>query len=58
MPKGILLLGIDADYVPRLATLGLVESSHDLELRRILKSWISQSEVYVIGHKPQNHRIA
>lgn len=55
MPKGILLLGIDADYVPRMATQGLLEASHDLKLRRILKSWISQSEVYVIGHKLQSH---
>ena len=55
LPKGTLLLGIDADYVPRRATLGLVEESHDLELRRVLKSWISKSEVYVIAHKQQDH---
>ncbi len=28
-----------------------VRQSGDLELRRIVESWISSSEVYVIGHK-------
>lgn len=55
MPQGVLLLGIDTDYVPRPITVGIVEESCDLELRRILTSWITKSEVYVIGHKNQVH---
>jgi methylase of polypeptide subunit release factors len=55
LPNGALLLGIDADYIPRLATLNLVEESHDLELCEVLKSCISKSEVYVIVHKCQTH---
>jgi methylase of polypeptide subunit release factors len=54
-PTGLLLLGIDTSYVPRLTTLDLLESSPDLELRRIVKSWISKSEVYVIGFKAHDH---
>ncbi|MFH0821573.1 MAG: class I SAM-dependent methyltransferase [Pseudomonadota bacterium] len=50
-PEGRLLLGIDTGYIPRSATLALVAASRDLELRRIIKSWVSASEVYVIGHK-------
>lgn len=53
-PKGLLLLGINTAYVPRIATLGLVEASHDLELCDIIESWISSSEVYVVGHKAQS----
>ena len=49
MPKGLLLLGIDTNYVERMVTLALIEQSEDLELRRIVESWISCSEVYVIG---------
>ena len=48
-PEGLLLLGIDTDYVERMVTLALIEQSGDLELRRIVESWISSSEVYVIG---------
>jgi methylase of polypeptide subunit release factors len=54
-PEGLLLLGIDTFYVPRPTTLDLLESSPDLELRRIVKSWISTSEVYVIGFKDHDH---
>ena len=51
-PKGVLLMGIDTDYVPRTATINLVQNTEDLELKNIIKSWISKSEVYVIGHRP------
>jgi hypothetical protein len=50
-PEGLLLLGIDAAYVPRTVTLALIEACHDLELVDIITSWISASEVYVIGLK-------
>ncbi len=50
-PEGLLLLGIDTDYVRRIVTLRLIETSEDLELRGIVESWISSSEVYVIGHR-------
>ncbi len=49
MPHGILLLGIDTSFIPRIATLELVEASRDIELKDIIKSWISRSEIYVIG---------
>jgi methylase of polypeptide subunit release factors len=48
-PEGLLLLGIDTHYVDRMVTLGLIEASEDLELQSIVESWISSSEVYVIG---------
>ncbi len=48
-PEGLLLLGIDTAYIERLTTLGLIEASRDLELRNIVESWISSSEVYVVG---------
>jgi methylase of polypeptide subunit release factors len=47
-PVGLLLLGIDTRYIERSTTLGLIETTHDLELRHIVESWISSSEVYVI----------
>ncbi|MFA6222260.1 MAG: class I SAM-dependent methyltransferase [Desulfomonilaceae bacterium] len=50
--NGKLLLGIDAYYVPRLLTIQLINDSTGLELKEIMRSWISKSEVYVIGHKP------
>jgi SAM-dependent methyltransferase len=50
-PEGLLLLGIDTAYVPRPITLNLVESYPDLKLQEIVRSWISTSEVYVIGLK-------
>ncbi len=53
-PEGHLLLGINTAYIPRTATLTLVETSHDLELREIIESWISPSEVYVVGHKAES----
>ncbi len=49
--EGLLLLGIDTFYVSRATTLALVKASPDLELRRIIASWISKSEIYVIGLK-------
>ncbi|MGC8659037.1 MAG: methyltransferase [Desulfomonilaceae bacterium] len=52
--EGLLLLGRDTTYVPRNATLNLVQKVHDLELKDIVKSWISKSEVYVIGHRGHN----
>jgi methylase of polypeptide subunit release factors len=55
-PEGLLLLGIDAAYVPRDVTLGLVEATQDLELMTIVQSWISASEVYVIGLKSHSRR--
>jgi methylase of polypeptide subunit release factors len=54
-PKGLLLLGINAAYVPRRSTLALLDASEDLELREIVKSWISTSEVYVIGQKTRSN---
>ena len=48
---GLLLMGIDTTYVSRMATLNLVQTARDLELKDIIKSWISKSEVYVIGHR-------
>ncbi len=51
-PEGVLLMGIDTDFVPRAATINLVQDTEDLELKNIIKSWISKSEVYVIGHRP------
>lgn len=53
-PEGLLLLGIDTFYVPRLTTLDLLERSQQLELRKIVRSWISTSEIYVIGLKNEN----
>jgi methylase of polypeptide subunit release factors len=50
-PKGLLMLGIDTVYIPRVATLALIEASRDLDLREIIPSWISPSEIYVIGLK-------
>jgi methylase of polypeptide subunit release factors len=50
-PDGLLLLGVDTFYVPRSATLGILERSPELELRKIVRSWISTSEIYVIGLK-------
>jgi release factor glutamine methyltransferase len=50
-PEGLLLLGIDTHFIDRLVTLGLIEAAHDLELREIVESWISSSEVYVIGQR-------
>jgi methylase of polypeptide subunit release factors len=50
-PEGLLLLGIDTSYISRQTTLDLVKDSPNLELRRIVRSWISTSEVYVIGFK-------
>ena len=52
--EGILLLGIDTFYVPRSTTLSLVRNSGNLELREIIESWISRSEVYVIGLKSES----
>lgn len=50
-PAGIMLLGIDTSYVSRGATTNLIKDTADLELKNIIKSWISKSEVYVIGHR-------
>ncbi len=50
-PKGLLMLGIDTMYIPREATMALLDSSRDLDLREIIRSWISPSEIYVIGLK-------
>ena len=50
-PEGFLLLGINTAYIPRVETIGLIHSSEDLELRKIVQSWISPSEVYVLGLK-------
>jgi methylase of polypeptide subunit release factors len=50
-PKGLLMLGIDTVYIPRVATLTLIERSQDLDLREIIPSWVSPSEIYVIGLK-------
>jgi methylase of polypeptide subunit release factors len=49
--EGLFLLGIDTFYVPRSTTLTLIKARCDLELREIIRSRISQSEVYVIGLK-------
>jgi methylase of polypeptide subunit release factors len=49
--KGLLLLGIDAAYVPRTETVRLIESSRGLGLMGIVTSWMSESEAYVIGLK-------
>lgn len=51
-PEGFLLLGINTAYVPRSDTLALIKAFPELELRKIVKSWISPNEVYVIGHRP------
>ncbi|HMK36713.1 MAG TPA: methyltransferase [Desulfomonilaceae bacterium] len=50
-PQGILLLGIDTFYIPRATIVSLIGESLDLEVRRIIRSWVSSSEVYVIGLK-------
>ncbi|MBI4962912.1 MAG: class I SAM-dependent methyltransferase [Desulfomonile tiedjei] len=50
-PKGLLLLGINTVYIPRIATLALIEGSEALDLRTIVESWTSPSEVYVLGLK-------
>lgn len=50
-PEGLLLLGINTTYVPRIATLALIKASKELELRTVVESWISPSEVYVLGLK-------
>jgi release factor glutamine methyltransferase len=50
-PKGLLLLAIDTGYIPRATTRDLIDSSPALELREIIRSWISESEIYVIGLK-------
>lgn len=50
-PKGLLLLAIDTVYIPRATTMDLIDASQDLALREIVPSWISQSEIYVIGLK-------
>jgi hypothetical protein len=46
-------LGIDTFYIPRDATLALIKVAADLELREIISSWISRSEVYVIGPRSE-----
>jgi methylase of polypeptide subunit release factors len=51
-PEGLLLLGVDTNYIPRTSTLALVEAAPDLAIKKIVKSWISPSEMYVIGLKP------
>jgi methylase of polypeptide subunit release factors len=51
-PQGILMLGIDTLYIPRAATLDLIDASRELTLREVIPSWISPSEIYVIGLKP------
>ncbi len=45
------MLGIDTVYIPRAATMALIDASQDLDLREIIRSWISPSEIYVIGLK-------
>ncbi|AFM25083.1 methyltransferase [Desulfomonile tiedjei] len=50
-PHGLLLLGINTRYLPRTSTMGLIETSQELELRTIVESWISRNEIYVLGLK-------
>ncbi len=50
-PHGLLLLGINTRYLPRTSTMGLIETSQELELRSIVESWISRNEIYVLGLK-------
>jgi|GEM_PF-1879961 len=52
-PGGLLLLGIDTDYVPTNVTVGLVAACPGLDLVHVVTSWISSSEVYVIGRTIQ-----
>jgi release factor glutamine methyltransferase len=47
-PRGRMLLGINALYVPRSATLALIEEVRGLELEDIVRSRWSPAEVYVI----------
>ncbi len=54
-PEGLLLLGINTTYIPRTATLTLVEKCQDLELRDVVEYRISSSEVYVVGHMMQSY---
>ncbi len=54
-PGGLLLLGTNALYIPRQVTLSLIEATPGLELREIVTSRLSPSEVYVIGDE-QDHR--
>jgi SAM-dependent methyltransferase len=48
-PDGLLLLGANAIYIPREATLRLIEEAPGLSLRHIITSKISPSEVYEIA---------
>ncbi len=54
--NGVLLVGIDAGYVPRQQTFKLINNSDDLELKETMRSWISKSEVYVLTHKTSTPR--
>jgi methylase of polypeptide subunit release factors len=51
-PDGSLLLGVDTRHIPRASTVALIETMPDLALKKIVKSWVSASEIYVIGLKP------
>lgn len=48
-PHGNLLLAMNTTYVPRVATLSIIEASPELELKNIIESWISNCEIYVVG---------
>jgi methylase of polypeptide subunit release factors len=50
-PDGLLLLGIDTSYIPRIATLSLLADQPQLELREVVSSWMGSSEMYVIARK-------
>lgn len=52
---GVLLLGLDAAFVSDLAMTKLIEDSEELELQKIIRSWISSSEVFVIGPRRYVH---
>ena len=52
---GVLLLGLDAAFVSDLAMTKLIEDSKELELQKIIRSWISSSEVFVIGPRRYVH---
>jgi release factor glutamine methyltransferase len=52
---GVLLLGLDAAFVSDLALTKLVENSRELELQKVIRSWISSSEVFVIGPRRYLH---
>lgn len=52
---GLLLLGLDTGFVSDLSMTQIIETSRDLELQAIIRSWISSSEVFVIKLKHHAH---